>query len=62
MLQHQIEFLQRAHLDLDSLRAAAIAQRAFQRRNHAAGECDVIVLDQHAVAKVETMIVSRRHK
>ena len=58
MLQHQFEFLQRANLNLNRLRAATIAQRAIQRRNNAARQCDVIVLDQNPVAQVETMIVS----
>ena len=50
------EFLERAHFDLDHLRAAAVPQGALQRRHHAARERNVVVLDQHAVAEIEPMV------
>ncbi len=58
MLQNGIEFLQRAHLDLDLLGTTPIAQRPFQRLDRATRQSDVIVLDQHTVAEIEAMIMA----
>ncbi len=50
------EFVQRAHFDLDDLRSPPVAHRALQRRHDSSRKCDVVVLDEHAVAEIEPMV------
>src|SRR3954467_914169 len=58
MLQGLFEFGHGTDLDLDRLLAATVAMRALERQRHSAGHGNVVVLDQHAVGEIETMIVS----
>src|SRR6185369_9389273 len=57
-LKRLIEFLEALHFDLDNLIALAVLMRALQRRTNSAGQCDVVVLDQHAVREIEPVILS----
>ena len=56
-LHHLVEFVERAHFDLDRLRTATVVQRALKRGNDATGQRDVIVLDENAVAEIEAVIM-----
>ena len=56
--QHGIEFFQRADFDFHLGQPRRLSQRAFQRLDHAPGERNVIVLDQHSIAEIETMIMA----
>jgi len=58
MRQSLLQFVKRAHFDFDNLRAAPVANRVLKRRHDAAGQGDVVVLDEYAVREVEAMILS----
>ena len=64
MFQYPIEFLQRADLYFNLLRAAPIVQCSFDGLDRAPRQSNVIVLDQHTVAEIEAMIMAAatRHR
>ena len=53
-----LQLFERTNFDFDGLMAAAIVEGAFEGGNGAAGEGDVIVLDEDAVGKIEAMILA----
>ncbi len=53
-----LQFRQSADFHLDGLGAATVADGALERRDDAAGEGDVVVLDQDSVGKIEAMILA----
>ena len=50
------ELVERVDLELDLDEMSGMPPRAFERRPHAPGERDVIVLDQHRVVEAETVV------
>jgi len=55
--QRVFEFGKTSHFNFDRLRSAAIAVRTLQRILDPPRERDVVVLDEHAVREIETMIL-----
>ena len=53
-----LQLVKGANFDLDGLRSPAIAMRSFERGRDPAGQCDVVILDEHAVGKIEAVILS----
>src|SRR6266404_7141706 len=56
-LQRLLELLERPNLNLDRLPSAPVADRSLQRRNDAPSKRNVIALDQHAVGKIQPVIL-----
>src|SRR5579864_569914 len=57
MSQRLFHLGERPHFDLDRLRTAAIAVGTLKCRHDATRERNVIVLDEHAVGEIKTMIL-----
>src|SRR5208282_3190078 len=55
-VQGLFQFVKIAELDLDWLRAPAIADGPVKRGNDATRQCDVVVLDKNPVGKIETVV------
>src|SRR5580704_7601390 len=58
MLQSVFQFVERTNFDLDYLLAAAVLVSPFQCGRDPAGQCDVIVLDEHAIRQIQAVVVS----
>src|SRR5262249_32333741 len=57
-IEHLLELSERVDLDLDLDQVASRALGALEHRPNAAGDGDMIVLDQDRVIETETMIVT----
>ena len=53
-----VDLFERADFDFDGLGAATVAMGKIERGNDAAGERDVIVLDEDAVGEIEPVILA----
>ncbi len=53
-----IQFFESAHFNFDGLGAASVADGVLEGGHNAAGQGDVIVLDEDAIGKIEAMVLS----
>src|SRR5262245_30149816 len=58
MLYCLLHLLECAHHNLDGLGAAPVAMGAFEGRNNATCQSDVIVLDQYAIGEIQPVILA----
>src|SRR4029077_1155967 len=47
--QHLLQLFKRTYFDLYGLRPAAIVKRSLDRGHNSSSQCDMVVLDEHAV-------------